>query len=334
MTGATVSKAGATPSQRWRFFRRVRGAVVIALLLGVAAAGARADDVIGEIQFYKVRQGGNLLDVARDNGLGYVELISANPGVDPWLPGEGRKILLPTAHILPDAGREGIVVNIAELRMYYFRGGGSPVVTFPIGVGREGFKTPLGQTRIVRKQASPTWYPTAGKRQEDPDLPAVVPPGPDNPLGEYALYLGWPLYLMHGTNFPDGVGRRVSRGCIRLYPENIEWLFQNTGVGTKVTVLTQPVKLGWRGGELYLEVAPTGTQVDEIDETGYAVSRAPLREQSDPDIILAKAGPHANRLDWDAVAWALQQRDGVPVQITKALRAGAPRPTDAGLTPR
>src|SRR5690606_29607209 len=154
----------------------------------------------------------------------------------------------------PDAPRDGIVVNLAELRFYYFRRKGEPrFLTRPIGIGREGFTTPLGQTTVVRKAKDPVWRPTAATRADRPDLPAAVPPGPDNPMGAYALYLGWPTYAMHGTNQPWGVGRRVSRGCIRLYPEDIEALYPLVPVGTRVTVVDQPLKVGWHMGELYLE---------------------------------------------------------------------------------
>lgn len=294
----------------------------VGLLLTVFV-GARdvagADDVVGDLGVYSARHEDTLLDIARDHQLGFIEVMAANPGVDAWLPGEGTRVILPTAHVLPDAPRTGIVINLAELRLYYFGGRNAPVVTLPIGVGREGFQTPVGTTKVVRKQAGPTWRPTASTRADDPHLPAVVPPGPDNPLGKYALYLGWPAYLIHGTAEGAkewGIGRRVSRGCIRMYPEAIEWLFNRVPIGTQVRTVHEMVKLGRRDGDLYMEVNPSYAQVDQIEDQGFA-DPEPLPEQVDPDRILLAADQDIGRLDWDAVAWALNQRDGMPVRITR-----------------
>ncbi len=291
-------------------------AVVLAVVVTLASAGGRADDLIGEVQTYTTRYEDTLLDIARTTQLGLIELMAANPGVDPWLPGEGRRIILPTAHVLPDAPRQGIVVNLAELRLYFFPAGDGPVTTFPIGVGREGAATPLGATKIVRKKKDPAWYPPKSIRDEDPELPSVVPPGPDNPLGQFALYLGWPAYLIHGTHQPWGVGRRVSHGCIRLYPESIEWLFGKVPVGTPVTVVKEPVKLGRRNGELYLQVHPSLAQVDQIETEGIP-DPEPAPERADPDRILLAAGDQIWRLDWNAITWALHERQGLPIRITR-----------------
>ena len=152
-------------------------------------------------------------------------MVAANPGIDPWVPGEGTEINLPTVHLMPDladADPEGIVVNLAEMRLYFFEKPGGVPQSFPIGIGRDGLNTPTGTTEVVAKRKNPTWRPTKRMRDEDPELPEVVPPGEDNPLGTRALYLGWPQYLIHGTNKPHGVGRRVSSGCVRLYPEDVE----------------------------------------------------------------------------------------------------------------
>ncbi|MBK8908857.1 MAG: L,D-transpeptidase family protein [Rhodospirillales bacterium] len=290
-----------------------------AVCLLVASGGTWADDVVGDLRVYAATHEDTLLDIARDNQLGFIEVMAANPGVDAWLPGSGTRVILPTAHVLPDAPRTGIVINLAELRLYYFGRGDAPVVTLPIGVGREGFQTPVGTTKVVRKQAGPTWRPTAATRADDPQLPAVVPPGPDNPLGKFALYLGWPAYLIHGTAEGAkewGIGRRVSRGCIRMYPEAIEWLFNRVPVGTQVRTVQEMVKLGRRDGDLYMEVNPSYTQVDQIEERGFA-DPEPVPEQIDPDRILLAADQDIGRLDWDAVAWALNQRDGMPVRITR-----------------
>jgi L,D-transpeptidase ErfK/SrfK len=270
-------------------------------------------DILGEMREYYTWTSDTLLDIARGEDLGLINLMSANPGVDAWLPGKGTKIVLPTAHILPDAPRRGVVINIAELRLYLYADTGS-VWSFSIGVGRDGFSTPLGQTKVVRKKENPTWYPTAAKRAEDPEVPAVVQPGPDNPMGEHALYLGWPTYAVHGTNQPWAVGRRVTRGCIRLYPEDVAWVFQQVPVGTPVTVVDQPVKLGRTNGELFIEVHPSLKQVDQIEEKGRA-DPDPLTDQT--DTILAFAGDAIPRLDWEVINQALAERRGYPIQITK-----------------
>lgn len=288
-------------------------------------------DILGEMRDYYTWTNDTLLDIARGEELGLINLMSANPGVDPWLPGKGTRLILPTAHILPDAARTGIVINVAELRLYLFAADGA-VWSFPIGVGRDGFTTPLGKTKVVRKKENPTWYPTAAKRAEDPEVPAVVPPGPDNPMGEFAIYLGWPTYAVHGTNQPWAVGRRVTRGCIRLYPEDIAWVFGQTPVGTPVTVVDQPVKLGRMGGEIYIEVHPSLRQVDQIEENGRA-DVDPLPDQTDS--IRAFAAVDEPRLDWAAIDRAMTERRGYPVRITKPAVASAlspwpgPAPTPA-----
>ena len=223
---------------------------------------AAGTEVIGRLHFTRVQGEETLLDIARAYDLGYDEIVSANPGVDPWTPEEGERVILPTAHVLPDAPREGVVINLAARRLFYYppptrKGAPRTVVTYPIGIGREGWSTPLGRTRVVKKQAAPTWTVPASIRREhaamgDP-LPAVLPAGPDNPLGSHALRLGWPSILIHGTNKPAGIGMRVSHGCIQLYPENIAPLFAALPVGTPVTVVDQPYLAGSGPDGLMLE---------------------------------------------------------------------------------
>ena len=217
--------------------------------------------VIGEPQLVRIDGDNTLSDLAREYGLGYDEIVAANPGVDPWLPGEGTPVLLPTQYILPSGVRSGIVLNVASKRLFWFpepaAGESRLVYTFPIGVGRVGWETPTGSTVVVAKAKDPNWYVPLSVREEheamgDP-LPAVVPPGPDNPLGNYVLKLDMPGYLIHGTNQPYGVGMRVSHGCVRLYPENIEFLFPEIGNGTAVTIVNEPYLLGERDGELFFE---------------------------------------------------------------------------------
>lgn len=217
--------------------------------------------VVGEPQIVFSRESDTFPDFARQYGLGYDELVAANPGIDPWLPGENTPILLPTQFVLPDLPRTGIVLNIASKRLFYFlpvkEGEPTQVITYPIGIGRVGWETPLGEAKVVSKATDPTWYVPSSVRKEhaeagDP-LPAVVPPGPDNPLGRHVLKLDMPGYLLHGTNQPYGVGMRVSHGCVRLYPENIELLYSLVGVGEKVRIINEPYLAGWKNGQLYFE---------------------------------------------------------------------------------
>ena len=271
-------------------------------------------DVVGRIQFHEIRGDETLLDLTRRYDLGYVELVAANPGVDPWVPGVGTLIILPTAHVLPPGRREGIVINLAEQRLYLFDDEtGMPLFTFPIGVSRKGWATPIGETIIVKKTENPTWYPTKLARQEDPTLPTVVRAGPENPLGKHALYLGWPRYLIHGTNEPDGVGRQVSRGCIRLYPEDIVRLFDSTELKARVRVIHEPVKLAWVGTDVFLEVHPTLEDMLQIEEAGRLeeIRPADLRPQ-----IQEFAGAQGDRVDWKIAYRVAAERRGVPIRIT------------------
>ena len=281
-----------------------------------SATEAPGSDMIGELRQVAAAHEDTLLDLARDNGLGYVEMIAANRDIDPWVPGESTAIVLPTAHVLPDVERQGLVVNLGEHRLYYFGPPGTQPATFPLGVGREGWSTPLGTTEIVRKKERPTWYPPESIRAEKPSLPKVVPPGPNNPLGSHALYFGWPKYLIHGTNMPWGVGRRVSHGCIRLYPEDIERLFEIVPVGTPVAVIDQPIKIGWFEGELYVEAHPDAEQADELESTGR-ITGADADSHADALYrITTQAGTAQDRLDWSLIRKALEERSGVPLRVT------------------
>jgi L,D-transpeptidase ErfK/SrfK len=223
------------------------------------------DDVIGRLQVTHAHAEDTLSDIARRFNIGYEEIVRANPSVDPWLPKEGTPVILPTQFVLPDAPREGIVINLAALRLYYFptpkKGEPQKVITHPIGIGLIGWKTPVGNTKVTGKRENPWWYPPASVRKEHKEedgeiLPAKVPPGPDNPLGQYALTLDWPSYLIHGTNQPYGIGIRASHGCIRLYPEDIAQLFDQIPVGTKITVVNEPQVYGHRGDTIYLQSYP------------------------------------------------------------------------------
>ena len=201
-------------------------------------------DLVGAITMAEARHHETLLDIARAHGLGFEDIVRANPGLDPWIPGDGAQVTLPTRYILPRAPREGVVLNLPELRMYYYpkpaKGEAPVVVTYPISIGRMDWQTPIGQTSVVRKVANPAWYPPESIRKEHAEdgrpLPKVVPAGPDNPLGAFAIRLAIPGYLIHSTNKPAGVGMRVTHGCIRMYPEDIEVLFSEIPVGEKVLI--------------------------------------------------------------------------------------------------
>ncbi len=254
--------------------------VMAVTLVALPAAAERfalppaGSDLIGEARTTASSEQDTLLDVARRHSLGYEEIVNANPGVDPWLPGAGTPVVLPKRRLLPMAPREGIVINLPEHRLYYFVPGtaGEPpaVWTFPVSIGKMDWNTPLGSTRIVSKVKDPTWTPPKSVREEHARrgdiLPAVVPAGPDNPLGRYAMRLAIPggAYLIHGTNRPAGVGMQVTHGCMRLYPEDIERLFQMVPVNTPVLIVNQPYKWGWHDGQLMVEVHPP-LQEDAVD---------------------------------------------------------------------
>ncbi|MBN1238673.1 MAG: L,D-transpeptidase family protein [Gammaproteobacteria bacterium] len=254
--------------------------------------------------------------IAREYGVGYEELRHANPGVDHWLPGEDTPVYLPTRSILPAAPRDGIVINLPSMRLYYFsdhtEDGGFSVTTHPIGIGRQGWATPTGTAKVTQKARDPVWYVPASVRKEheekgDP-LPSVVQPGPDNPLGRHAIGLSMPGYLIHGTNKPAGVGMRVSHGCIRLYPEDIEALFERVASGTAVEIVDQPVLAGWSDGVLYLE-AHRPLEEDERDmsaEAQKAIAAALERAGRDPQTV---------ELDREAIAAVLKEQRGIPLPI-------------------
>lgn len=224
-----------------------------------------AGDLVGQEEYLTGAKADTLADVAREFGLGHQEIRIANPAVEFWLLPDDARVLLPRRHVLPDAVREGIVLNVPEMRLYYYPqacAADQPcrVQTYPVSIGRMDWKTPLGTTRVTAKVENPSWTPPESIRQEaaaeGKQLPAVVPPGPDNPLGAHALYLDLPGYRIHGTNRPYGVGMRVTHGCVRMYPEDIASLFGQVEVGARVQILDQPVKFGWAGNTLFMEVHP------------------------------------------------------------------------------
>lgn len=287
--------------------------------------------VIGALEQVTAVAADTFVDLARRHGVGYTELRRANPGVDPWLPGEGTAIVLPKRFVLPDAPRRGVVLNLAEYRMYYYpKDAPDSVHTYPISIGRMDWETPLGRTSVVAKAERPSWYPPESIREEhaaegDP-LPRVVPPGPDNPLGEYAIRLGLPGYLIHGTNRPAGVGMRVTHGCIRMFPEDIEQLFAMMPVGTPVRIVNQPVKLGWHEGGLVMEahevlaVAPEVLTDEPSAEIEAMVSEVPEPAPEGALTLMMRAYVAATRassasVDWPLMEQVLDQAQGVPVIV-------------------
>ena len=272
--------------------------------------------VIGSMRTVQSTYEDTLLDIARRSNIGQNQMERVNPGVDRWMPGEGTLITVPSHYVLPRAERKGVVLNLPEMRMYYFppKKPGQPaqVQTYPISIGRMDWATPLGMTTITSKKKDPSWRPPESIRREhaekgDP-LPRVVPAGPNNPLGAYAMRLGMPSYLIHGTNKPLGVGMRVSHGCIRMLPEDIEHLFAQLPVGTQVNIVNQPVKAGWYGGKLYLEVHPA---LEEYPNDRGAIVEAVMVALDDA------MDRRSAELDNVIIDQAVDQQNGLPQVITR-----------------
>jgi L,D-transpeptidase ErfK/SrfK len=283
------------------------------------------DELIGETQVLFSHYEDTFSAIGRQYNLGFEELRQANPTVDQWLPGEATPVYLPTQTILPDAPREGIVVNIPAMRLFYYsveKSEADPAVkvtkvsTHPIGIGTEGWGTPVGEATVTGKAKDPVWYVPASIRKEHAErgekLPSVVQPGPDNPLGKFAMTLSLKGYLIHGTNKPAGVGMRSSHGCVRLYPEDIEALFSRVNRGTKVRFVNQPVLAGWRDGMLYLEVHPGLSEEarDLAAEADHAIASA-----------LARAGSVAPvEIDAAAVQQIVNEKRGIPFPVLRTGR--------------
>ncbi len=301
----------------------IRPGVLLAMAFAASWSGpAAAQDysrdlilgrLIGEPRTVTIRREDTLIRLAMRYDIGFVELRAANPDLDVWLPRPGAPLHLPTMHVAPPADGATIVVNRAEMRLYAYPADG-PVWSAPISLGRDGYETPLGQIEIGEKRVNPAWYPTLAHRRENPDLPRVVPAGPDNPLGRHALRLGHTEYLLHGTNRPDSIGRQVSRGCIRLAPRDIAWLYDHVALGAVVRIIDAPAKLA-RGedGRLYLEIAPSRDQIEALDR-----GRLPPRDPflGIETMLAARAGDLASRIDWRKVARIASERRGMPEPIT------------------
>jgi len=313
------------------------------LLLGwLSASAAQAvvyplppldNDVIGQVKVIYATRDDTLLDIARRHSLGYDEMVHANPGLDRWAPGEGTPVVLPTRYILPDTPLEGLVLNIAELRLYYYPKAGVDgervVYTYPVSIGRMDWKTPLGITRVTGKETDPAWRPPASIKAEHAAqgdiLPDVVPGGPDNPLGRHALRLALPSYLIHGTNRPNGIGMRVTHGCVRMYPEDIEELFGMVPVGTPVRLIDQPVKVGRINGHWLVEAH------EPLEEDNIPI-KVTLEQAS--QAVIAKTGPDMPGVDQAAFEAAIEQVSGIPVSIAALPGSTPPTALQAPALPR
>jgi len=312
---------------------RFQSLCVIAFIAAASPAFAQErphGDILGQVSTYTVVKADTLADIARKNEIGLTELVAANPNVTSATIHPGVTLTIPGRHLLPMGTRSGIVVNLAEMRLFRFLPDGR-VFTAPISVGREGWDTPAGTTKVIEKRENPVWTVPASIRAEKPSLPEKVQPGPDNPLGKYALTLGWPGYLIHGTNAPSSIGKPSSHGCIRMYPEDIAALFAVTPVGESVTVIDAPVTLGQQDGVLYLQVTPTRAQANKI----VNFSDAPPLDDSDGNIRalrtrLSQLQAQGAQIDGNAVSGAIARHDGIPVAIgkmpvTKVARAPQPK---------
>jgi L,D-transpeptidase ErfK/SrfK len=299
-------------------------AAAVSCLIALAIGGARPAhatvyplptgdaSIVGEDQTVVTVYADTLYDLADKYSLGSEEIIRVNPGVDPWIPGAGKTVIVPGRHILPPGSREGIVVNLPEHRLYYYpkpkRDGSREVITYPVSIGKMDWRTPLGLTHVIQKIKDPVWYPPESVRKEhvangDP-LPALVPPGPDNPLGKFALRLaaGNGTYLIHGTNNPIAVGLPVTHGCIRMYPDDVAALFPLIPVGTPVRLINEPLKVAWVDGELMLEAHPP------VNAEGQSFE--PDLDQFS-ELLQRAVGDTTVAIHWDYAREVLQKADGV-----------------------
>jgi len=294
------------------------------------------DSIVGQMDSVVVSRDTTLLDIAREYGFGYQDLKLLNPTTDTWMPKDGEVVQLPSKFILPNVPREGLVLNIPEMRLYFFppqkKGEPVEVVTYPLGIGREGWGTPYKKTRIIGKKKNPDWRPPKSILKEYEDagdpLPKIVKAGPDNPLGDYALRLGLPAYLIHGTNKPWGIGMRVSHGCIRLYPEDIAELFDKVKVGTAVNIINNPYKIGEADGVLYLEAHPPlstarrdeyGDIIESKDDYGDPINvpsdYANVNFTQVVEMIVASTDEDEYLIDWGMAKTVSNEAKGIPVPI-------------------
>ncbi len=270
------------------------------------------DSLVGQRRFIQSQPEYTFNIIGEAYGVGFRELIAANPGINPWVPGD-NEILIPAEYILPEGQPNEIVLNLAELRLYYFLEDGETVLSYAIGIGREGRETPIMETEVRAVVHRPSWTPPKSIRAEyeaaGRSLPAVVPPGPDNPMGEYAIQLGVPSYFLHGTNQPVGIGMRASSGCIRMWDDDIHELAHRVKRGTKVRVINQPFKAGFHRGRLYLEAH------EGLEE--YRNEENPLEGfREEVERAIQQRPEFANRVDWKKAEQAALVKAGLPVDIT------------------
>jgi len=268
-------------------------------------------NMVGTIAAVNTRENDTLSDIARHFGLGYNDISKANPTIAPWTPVPGSRVLLPLQFILPDTSRKGIILNLANMRLFYYpKQQPDKVFTYPVGIGRQGWNTPMGLTSIVAKKANPTWVVPASIHQEHAQkgdsLPAVIAAGPDNPLGLYAMRLGFPRYLIHGTNKPYGIGMQISHGCVQLYPEDIEVLFKNASVGMPVRIIHQPYMTAWQEDMLYLEANEPLQQ--------WAQDKPRLKKQLLKQLRQVSSKKNV-AIDWEKVDRIIERSDGIPTPI-------------------
>ncbi len=271
------------------------------------------DNVVGEVRKIASSYEDTFTALARVYNQGYTDMRLANPKVDPWLPGAGTEINLPDFYVLPDAPQDGVVINLAEMRLYYYSPAevGQPKVvwTAPVGIGREAFPTPEFSSRIKSRIPNPAWYPPqsiiAERAAQGDILPRVVPPGPDNPMGDHAIQLELPGYFIHGTNRPAGIGLRVSHGCIRMYPEDIATLFNSIAIGTPVHVVDQPIKVGKLNGEIYIEVHPSSNGAMSANDLSWLLTSQLNR----------LVGEQSLEVNWTKIDQVIESRTGIPTAI-------------------
>ncbi len=270
--------------------------------LPIADGNSAEDQVLGILGTHVVHKGESLIELARVYNVGFNQMSAANPSLDAFVPTPGATVTIPTSWILPRAAAPGVVVvNVSEMRLYLIPANGGVPLTFPVGVGLEGWNTPLGTFTVIGKQANPTWYPPASIRRENPELPVKVPPGPDNPLGTHALRLSKGTILIHGTDEPYGVGRKASHGCIRLYPEDIPVLYQRVPVNTRVKMVREPLKIGVRHGRVFVEVHDDpDANVDLRREAARLLSERRL----------------ATFVDAQRLEKAIEEQRGIPVDVS------------------
>ena len=286
---------------KFKFFRCFLLLLACCLISNPSASlSAAIPSVVGQIRTIDTSEGETLMDIARQTGFGYENVANANPTIDPWIPEPESVVILPGLTVLPHGVKPGLTINLAELRLFHVFGKGTAyqVRSYPLGIGREGRSTPVGEFRVSTKRVNPTWRVPKGLREIDPSLPPLVRPGPDNPLGKHWLGLSISGYGIHGTNRPFGVGRRVSYGCMRMYPEQVAELYPMVAIGTSVHIVYQPVKAGWSGDNLFLEVHP-----DHLDKKTDLFQEAMQ--------VISKTGV-PKEIDYRQIQELVNQQTGIP----------------------